>query len=594
MMLRSKLLWAQAPLAFALLLVSFFSVKVGGALGKSSQGILEDNFRSVLAAQRMKDSLEKLHDAAALWAAVGARPNRESVDAAYARFEAELSVQEGNVTESGEALRTREVRRAWVNLRRMAIQPEPSAYGYGFAPALAAVREPVDQVLALNLDALVRKSDAVQREVRYYETALIFTSLLACVLGLLASSTLTARLLRPLGILGQAVRRVGEGDLEARTLPSGNDEIAGLSREFNAMVSKLREYRSSSLGELLETQAETQSAMDSLGDPVLVLNHDGGVKNLNESAERLLGVAAGQVWIPTDAVTAEALGRARSHVLGGRGTYSSGRFEEAIRTSTSEGERSYLIRAAPLYGAEGGISGVTVVLQDVTRLRLFGELTSDLVATVAHELRTPLTSLRMAIHLCLENVAGPLSEKQSELLYGAREDCERLLAVMNDLLDVSRLESGKVTLQRVRLPVQQLLDIAGAQRESAEAHDVALRIEPAPEGLTIEADPERIGLVFTNLVVNALNHTPKGGQVEVRVGVLPEELRFEVADTGQGIPPEFLDRVFDKFVQVPGSNSGGAGLGLYIAKEVIHSHGGEIGVQSLAGGGTTFWFTLPL
>jgi signal transduction histidine kinase len=269
-------------------------------------------------------------------------------------------------------------------------------------------------------------------------------------------------------------------------------------------------------------------------------------------------------------------------------------FEEAIRVSSAEGDRYLLPRATPVYEPHRGIVGATVIFQDVTRPRRFDELKNDLVATVAHEFRTPLTSLRMAIHLCLEQVVGPVTEKQADLLHAAREDCERLQAMVDDLLDLSRIEAGRVEMHPRATSVAALVEVAAeAHQAAAEEHDIRLRItSPLPDGEVI-ADSERIALVFANLITNALRYTPKNGEVRIGAQTTNGSVRFAVTDTGVGVPQEYQSHLFEKFFRVPGAPVGGAGLGLSIAKEIVEAHGGQIGVESEVGQGSTFWFTLP-
>jgi signal transduction histidine kinase len=266
-----------------------------------------------------------------------------------------------------------------------------------------------------------------------------------------------------------------------------------------------------------------------------------------------------------------------------------------VRVPAPEGERYLLPRATPVYTAGGAIGGATLVLQDVTRLRRFDELKNDVVATVAHEFRTPLTSLRMAIHLCLEGAAGPMTEKQVDLLQAGRQDCERLQSIVDDLLDLSRLQSGKVELNREPVGVGQLLDQALAQsRPQAQACQVELRSEDLVPGTSLEVDTDRLQLVFSNLLTNALRYSPKGGAVVLRARMAEQGVRFEVSDSGPGIPAEFRERIFEKYFRIPGAPSGSAGLGLYISREIVNAHGGDIGVESQLGQGSTFWFTIPL
>lgn len=236
-----------------------------------------------------------------------------------------------------------------------------------------------------------------------------------------------------------------------------------------------------------------------------------------------------------------------------------------------------------------------MVLQDVTRLRRFDELKNDLVSTVAHEFRTPLTSLHMAIHLCTEQAAGPLTDKQADLLHAAREDCERLQGIVNDLLDLARLQAGKLELHLALTSVDALVEAAvGAQEAQARQRGLSLESDVTPGLPEVQVDTERVQLVFGNLLANALRFTPAGGEVRVRASPDEGGVRVEISDTGPGIAPEFQERVFERFFRVPGAPSGGAGLGLFIAKEIVLAHGGEIGVTSELGKGSTFWFRLPV
>ncbi|HSD20328.1 MAG TPA: HAMP domain-containing sensor histidine kinase, partial [Anaeromyxobacter sp.] len=182
-----------------------------------------------------------------------------------------------------------------------------------------------------------------------------------------------------------------------------------------------------------------------------------------------------------------------------------------------------------------------------------------------------------------------------ELMQAAREDCERLQGIVDDLLDLSRIQSGRIALKIERIDAGSLMAGAAASlRSAAEAAGLELVVSAPDPSVEVQADPERAELVLSNLFANAVRHTPRGGKVEVQARVLGDAVRFEVRDTGEGIPREHLDRVFEKFFRVPGARSGGVGLGLYISREIVHAHGGEMGVESELGRGSTFWFTLRM
>jgi len=461
-------------------------------------------------------------------------------------------------------------------------------------PAFLRVKEAAERVLEINQDAMLLKSERARGTAERNRTLLLMAISSALGLGLLASVSLTRRALRPLRLLSLAVRRIGEGDLDARARIEGKDEIAEVGRELDTMADKLSEYRSSSLGELLQAQQASQAAIDSLPDPIIVLSLDGQVLNVNQAAEYLVALEAGRdplSRLPPQ--LREAIDKIRAHIFAGKGSYAPRGVEEAIRVEGEGGGRALLPRATPLYSEQGNVTGATIVLQDVTRLLRFDELKNDLVATVAHEFRTPLTSMRMAVHILLEGMVGPLNDKQLDLVGAARDDCERLQGIVEDLLDLSRIQAGKVEVSLTALPAKSILDAAVAAKEDV-ARDAGLKIEGdlIEPVLPVLVDPDRINLVFDNLVGNAIRHSPKGSRIVIRARPEKAWVRFEVEDQGPGIPVEYQQRIFEKFFRMPGTKGEGIGLGLYISREIVAAHGGEMGVESEPEKGSRFWFTL--
>jgi signal transduction histidine kinase len=613
MTFRTKLMLTMTPLVVALAAVGIVSGIVTGALARQPGHIWKDNYRSVLAAQRMKDSIERLHEATLL--ALAGRPDAlAKTDAAREIFERELKVEADNITETGEADAAARLRAAWNNFQQGFASfraADDSSKRQGIAtstldPAFGKVKQVTEDILNINQDAVVRKGQRLEQRAARFDRLLTLAMIVASVLGLLASVSLTTRLLRPLGVVSAAVRRFGQGDIQARARIVGQDDIAQLAQEFNTMADHLERYRKSSLGELLQAQQASQAAIDSLPDPVLMLDASGALQGTNESARKTLSIdpeETGSASFASVAVEVRTLiDRLRAHVVAGRGAYSPKGFEDALRVSAPDGERIYLPRATPIYGENGSIAGMALVLQDITRLFRFDELKNNLVATVAHEFRTPLTSLRMAIHLCTEETVGSLTRKQADLLFAARDDCERLQTIVDDLLNLSRIESGGIDLQRRRVEPQELVDAAiDVHVAAAKSKGVTLRAEVMPGLPEVFADPDRLQLVFTNLLGNALRYTPEKSEIVVRAmsdasSDAPSAeslLRFEVIDHGPGIPVEHQEALFEKFFRVPGRPSGGAGLGLFIARGIVQAHGGRIGVTSRPGQGATFYFTIP-
>ena len=606
MSLRTKLLLAQSPLAIAMMILGVIALRSNAELGRRSREILKDNYRSVVSAQRMKESIERMDSAAMFHFSghpeEGLRMAREH----RARFEESLRIQEGNITEPGEGELTRKLRQLWTAYQEKYARVEASSdpehekeyYFQVLSPAFVAVKDTADQVLNLNQDAMVIRSDRAETAAKKVSEGVILGFVLAFLIGLGLSAAVTYRTLRPLASLGQAVRRIGEGDLEMRLKADGSDEVAQLAKDFNTMADRLSEYRKSSLGDLLQAQLQMQAALDSIPDPIIVLGSGGDIHNVNVAAKETLEVDAGEasesLWQFVPPVVKEAAERLHRHVTSGKGAYTPRGFEESIRVPLSGGDRFFLPRATPVYGEGRAVTATCIILQDVTRLRRFEELRNDVVATVAHEFRTPLTSLHMAIHLCLDPKVGSVNEKQADLLHAAREDCARLQELVNDLLDLSKIQTGKVEMARHPVGVRSLLESAvAAHKVAADEKAIRLAAGPPPADLEVLADSNRVSLVLSNLVVNAIRHTPSGGAVELSSVPADGSVRVEVKDTGEGIPSEFRERIFEKFFQVPGATTGGSGLGLTIAREIVLAHGGKIGVESEVGRGSTFWFTLP-
>jgi len=278
----------------------------------------------------------------------------------------------------------------------------------------------------------------------------VAAAIAAIALGLGAVGVIASRAARAFSTIGGAVEQFGRGDLAVRAHPQGGAEARDLAARVNAMAERIEHERRVSVGEVMCAGLAARAALDSLPDPAFVVGPGGEILSLNDAAEDLLAPedrAAPRLCMLAPALRA-VLGGMVWHVLRGKGSVAPRSFDQAVTLSGADGERSFLPRAEPVYDAGDSIVAATVLLQDVTRLRQFDELRSDLVLGVAQRLRTPLTSMLMAIYLCLEGIAGELSDEQRDLLSTAREGCERLQAGVDELLDLARLQCEPMELAR--------------------------------------------------------------------------------------------------------------------------------------------------
>ncbi len=268
--------------------------------------------------------------------------------------------------------------------------------------------------------------------------------------------------------------------------------------------------------------------------------------------------------------------------------------ESYIQRFVQGEERYFRPRTVPILDAERNSTGVILILSDVTQERHQDELKRGVVSIVAHQLRTPLTSVRMALHLLLEEKIGALNEKQAELVVAAREDSDRLHSVLEQLLNISRIESGRAQINSRPISSHQLVfESIEPFRRTAQDNGISLEVSLPDDLPEVLADSGLIAQVFANLVSNALKYTNPGGNVTVSAKSDDSFVVFSVSDTGIGIPKQYLESILEQFFRVPGQGGdAGSGLGLSIVQQIIGAHGGTVSVESTEGVGSIFGFSL--
>jgi two-component system, NtrC family, sensor histidine kinase KinB len=602
--LQTKLLLGLLPTLAILVLLGLWAVVMFYRLGGNIDVILRENFTSILAAEGMKEAVERM-DSGLLFAVGGRdRHGRDQFEANRPRFLEHLKTEQANITLAGEGALADSVDRLFAQYVEHADQffklPSQPAerraevYFQDLLPTFESIKKDADKILAINqenMSAMDRRARAnASTSIRLMIGALVASVVLAVGVAV----HLSRSILRPINMVTDGARALARGELDQLVPAASRDELGELANAFNEMARTLREYRQSGTARLLRAQKTGQATVESFPDPVVVVDPMGRVEQANRAARRLLGVSPATdspvPWHP-----AEPLQTLIRDVLAGHGDYLPVSLEQAISLSDKGQERYFLPRVLAIRTEADELLGAAVAMVDVTKFQLVDRLKSDMVSTVSHELKTPLTSVQMAIHLLLEELVGPLNPKQVELMLAARQDSERILTMINDLLDLTRIEHGRVQLELTAVPAKELVEDAVKRLQGpAQSGGIDLSSDIHGEHLTVVVDRERIAHVFDNLIMNAIQHTGRGGSI--RVGALAdgEHARFLVRDTGEGIPAEHVARIFEKFYRIPTSkHTGGAGLGLAIVREIVAAHGGQIEVTSQPGKGSTFTFTLP-
>jgi len=599
MSLRVKLLIGYSVFIAALVVLGAWSAWRLHDMGKVSRRIISENYDSVVAAQEMKESLER-QDSAALFALLSAKEKATvQLREHRARFDANFQKAANNITEPGEAGAIEAIRQDrdiyYQRFDSFIAKATADEYFTQLEPQFNKLRADCEHLLQLNQRAMLAKSEAARRvaQLWFYRTLLIAGVLVAA--GLFLAFFLANRIVGPLRELTATTAKIAGGDLNAKVTVNSRDEVGRLAAEFNRMAERIRQLRSSDMGQLLVAQQTTEAAIDSLYDPVLVTDAEGHVTKLNLAAEEIFGSKKEYAGRHVGEVARDGrIAGAVAEALRSQRPVAGEGMSSVLPLAVDGLERAFRLRTTPMRDGGKHLLGAVTLLEDITHLREIDRLKSEFIATASHELRTPLTSVQMGVHLLLERVAGDLTDKQVEVLSACREDCERLDKLMRDLLDLSRIEAGenKPALEPVR--TRDLISAANQElRPQVEAKGLAFRVNAPAELPNVMADRSQVERVLANLVVNAIRYTKQG---EIKISALPRGnfVAVSVSDTGAGIPHDYLPHIFDKFVQVPGAPTGGAGLGLAISRLIVEGHGGQISAQSEPEKGSTFTFTLPV
>ncbi len=428
---------------------------------------------------------------------------------------------------------------------------------------------------------------SIQQEVRSIRQLIWSVGLLVGFSGLVITYWLTQRIIRPIKELTVAAEDIATGNYPNRIEVHSSDEVGTLARSFEHMSRELQ-----SREKQLRVSGQQQDAvLGGMAEGVLAVDARQQVLFANAAAGRALS------FQPDEIVGSPLLEVVRSHELREivEQTLRSGELCQGDLSWQADTMRTLNIHATPLPGDP--CPGVVLVLHDVTELKHLEGLRQQFIANVSHELKTPLSSIKAYTETLINGALGD-SESAPRFLRRIDEQADRLHALILDMLSLARIEAGGAALELSEIPLQQVIAACLTDcEERAKAAQIELQNEAGSDSTIVRADEESLMQILDNLVDNAIKYTPSGGAIVIRCHQESTEAVIEVSDTGIGIAPEHLERLFERFYRVDKARSrelGGTGLGLSIVKHLCQTMGGSVSVESKLGQGSTFQVRIPL
>lgn len=427
---------------------------------------------------------------------------------------------------------------------------------------------------------------SVSSTVRQVRRLVAYEGTTAVILALLVAFIVARHVTQPLRRTTLVAQRMAEGDFSQRVGVRGVDEVGALATSFDSLADSLQE----TMAHLHQEQARLRGILASVAEGIVAVDTEGRIVLINPQAASLLGLRESVGGRISESGLSEELTAGFAECLR----------DSQLRTlqvDLGRPTRHLVLHIAPVRAAETGRWGAVAVVRDVTEARRLDEMRRRFISDASHEIRTPITSISGFATAILDGTAGTEEERRHCATVIARE-AERLGRLVSDLLDLSRIESGAVSLEMSELDLAELIRDAleGFQTQTQE-RGMTVELSLPSDLPPVQADADRIYQVMVNLVSNALRFSRDHGRVKVSAEQENGSVRVSVQDTGRGIDPSELPYIWERFYRADSArsrNDGGTGLGLAIVRSIVEKHGGTVSAESEPGQGATFSFTLPV
>lgn len=575
-------------------------------LSRAVDGLMVNNYKSINAVSSMTEAVERQNNAILIYIHSDPTAAADVFLREGQEFNKWYNIGVNNVTEPGEKELLEKINENYIDFTKLFSQIQEARDVRGITwvdtlydekvwPAFLELKASLKGLSTLNEKAMFDHKHSVTVSANRSLYAMFILSTLSVAGGFILSRYSILKALKPIYSLRQTMKSVGEGDLSQRAEILSNDEVGDLAVEFNHLGEKLYEFEQSTLGQLLREKNKTMTIVKSISDPLIVLDANYKIVLLNNAAEKLFNIDE-ENSMNKHFLEAIRNGKLYDFITKVNESESKTEQQEIFNLSYDNKELFFNVTVTIVKNTKAHMDGLVILFQDITELKQVEKMKADFISTISHELKTPLTSITMGISLLKDVNVGELNNKQKEVVDVISEEEEKLSDLITNLLRLIKLQSKDSLLNMEPTSILGVIDnTIKNYYEIAARRDIDLHYEVDEDMPKVTMDAEKISWVISNLLSNALKYTNAGDLIVVNSHIKDSMLYVSVKDTGVGIPEAYLEKVFDKFVQVKDKISGsGSGLGLAIAKEIIELHGGNIRCESKLDVGSTFTFTIPM
>ncbi len=575
-------------------------------LSRAIDSLMIANYKSINAAAKMTEALERQDSAVLIYISVDTDKGKELFSGNNEEFLKWFNTGANNLTEEGERELIENVKVSYSNYVKLfldlqeirvqqGIEKANEFYNNKMMPNFINTKDELTQLSVLNEKAMFNSKDVATKNAQNSMYLVLGISIVAIIGGFGVSRFFTNRFLAPITLLTQTMKLIKAGDLNQQADINTKDEIGELSVEFNNMTKRLQQYEQSTLGKLLAEKNKSLAIVKSISDPLVVLDPDYRVILMNNAFEKIFNVSEEGL---TNKHFLEGIRNGELFDFISSTFKSENETLQKIFFINSDNEAYYFnIIVTAVKDNNANLSGMIVIFQNVTQLKELEKIRTDFIATISHEFKTPLTSIMMGTDVLIDEGLGPLNDDQMQFMRAIREDGDRLTNLVNDLLELTRIESGKAVYKFQNLSIDDIIEFAVKPFYLiAEQQDKTIYFNCDEDIPPVTADFEKITWVLNNLISNALKYTNAGDEISVTAMKKENTVYVTVKDTGTGIPKEYIDKIFEKFVQVKDGDFEvrGTGLGLAVVRDIIEAHQGRIWCESELDVGSSFTFTLNI